>query len=1120
MVLGVFAFAANVVKAIPYACEITNISGTIQFYMPESASDVSVIFDSGAVTNDLGALSAGSNGFTLGIHTNYSIVVVKNGAGVFNQVSVDATNNSFFGPRGVTVNRNPYDSFFGRIYVCNASGGTGNAPGQVTGRGLYVLNADTSDALGYHSVAQVPSGMTLAGSTTYCPYKPFVGTDDVVYIGNAANDKGLTSLGGGNAVVWACDPNLTSASVVLQTNNAIGVSAGCISTPFVTGSLNAGNLNLYGNFPGYYTNDAGNGNIAEDTYIYDFVVGGTLPSTSPAITNADVGGNVLGGVNGLIGDVYIAPNGDFFASQNRNASTGGAASGAVSIWEFAPDGITYLWDSSSTAPGGVDPFAADGKGSGGVYGIAVSPDDKYLAAVNGATGDVLVCLLTNGVPNIATVVTNVTGLGGTTRAIAFDAADNIYVASGGNDRLRVYSLGVNSTATTYNDASGTNGSFTLVTPPVAFVSVVAITNQASQSGPTSGAFQITRSGGNTNAPLTIRFGLGGTATNLTYTVSPSGIAPAATTNVIVLPANVLSTNIYVTPVNDGLSRPTTTIVLALNSSVNYVGAPASDTVYVQNTGPQVVFVSGVAVPSVYNVFSNDYAAFTVTRWGNTNAASYPVSFTFTGTAVEGTDYASSTNLTTPSLTINPGDVTDTVYLSPLINGQLPVDTNNLPYVGNKTIIASAVTGGGYTAAAGTATMTILDDAYPPATYLYYDPLTNAMDSNNWVVVSVNDNMLTNAIDEYIDFGYDLYDDPRDPDVIQQFNAVPIPFPPNGATNALRLTVNKSSTQGSGAAAAVNLYLTNAVFSGNYAIRFSMNLVEGANPLYTSEGALFGMNHGMQFTNGSVVGGGTYFATNWFAGSPIESYAPPATVAGGWESDGIWNWVSVDNGFAFLSGAAAYMTFTGATNINNVNVHSLPNTGWGVPLINQGAKTTFANNFKTNVFTTPNGPGLAANASPDLNYSLPGGAISSWSDVELKQMNNVFSEYIDKVKICSYTNTTTFTNGYLMLGYEDPYDSVGNADAAVYYSNLRVVRLSPPLISQTVYNNPVGKYVFNFTSTDGDATPASFVVFGATALKGPYTAVAGATIAQMGNGAFQATVPISGAVHFYEIQQSQ
>ena len=103
-VMGSGAFSA---RAHPYASGLTNNAGIISFILNEAANDVSVIFNSGAATNDLGALSSGVQSFSLAGYTNYSIVVTKTGSGSISQISVDATNNDFYGPRGIAVNNNP-----------------------------------------------------------------------------------------------------------------------------------------------------------------------------------------------------------------------------------------------------------------------------------------------------------------------------------------------------------------------------------------------------------------------------------------------------------------------------------------------------------------------------------------------------------------------------------------------------------------------------------------------------------------------------------------------------------------------------------------------------------------------------------------------------------------------------------------------------------------------------------------------------------------------------------------------------------------------------------------------------------------------------------------------------
>src|SRR5262249_40138091 len=156
-------------------------------------------------------------------------------------------------------------------------------------------------------------------------------------------------------------------------------------------------------------------------------------------------------------------------------------------------------------------------------------------------------------------------------------------------------------------------------------------------------------------------------------------------------------------------------------------------------------------------------------------------------------------------------------------------------------------------------------------------------------------------------------------------------------------------------------------------------------------------------------------------------------------------------------------------------------------------------------------GVPANGSPVAQND-----VSTWSDVEIKQVRNVVTLTIDKTTIFTYTNTTSFTNGYLMLGYGDPFASIGSPDAAAYYANLRVVVLTPPVI--TAISVAGGNVVLTFVSSDGDDTTASFAVQTSGNVAGPYAdASPAATITQLPSGAFQATLAQNGAAQFYRIR---
>ena len=148
--------------------------------------------------------------------------------------------------------------------------------------------------------------------------------------------------------------------------------------------------------------------------------------------------------------------------------------------------------------------------------------------------------------------------------------------------------------------------------------------------------------------------------------------------------------------------------------------------------------------------------------------------------------------------------------------------------------------------------------------------------------------------------------------------------------------------------------------------------------------------------------------------------------------------------------------------------------------------------------------------------LNGNTANNWADVEIKQLNNIVTLSIDKTPVFVYTNVTVFTSGRLMLGYNDPFDSVGSSDGAVYFSNLRVVSLASRMISQIAVNN--GSVIINFTTVDGDLTASSFALQSASLVAGPYSDVANASITPLSVGAFQAVAPQTGSMQFYRIRR--
>ncbi len=167
-------------------------------------------------------------------------------------------------------------------------------------------------------------------------------------------------------------------------------------------------------------------------------------------------------------------------------------------------------------------------------------------------------------------------------------------------------------------------------------------------------------------------------------------------------------------------------------------------------------------------------------------------------------------------------------------------------------------------------------------------------------------------------------------------------------------------------------------------------------------------------------------------------------------------------------------------------------------------------------------GIPANET-GFNTGVPA---STWSDVEIKQINGVVTLSIDKTTVFAYTNTTIWTNGAPMLGFNDPFVSVQADDGATYYSNLRVVQIGKPLITSIalakVGTPPTStNVVIRFSTTDGDDTTASFNLLSSSptnSVVGTVDTVAAATFTQLGLGAFQATtVKPTNSMRYLRIQ---
>jgi len=143
------------------------------------------------------------------------------------------------------------------------------------------------------------------------------------------------------------------------------------------------------------------------------------------------------------------------------------------------------------------------------------------------------------------------------------------------------------------------------------------------------------------------------------------------------------------------------------------------------------------------------------------------------------------------------------------------------------------------------------------------------------------------------------------------------------------------------------------------------------------------------------------------------------------------------------------------------------------------------------------------------YGEPGGLAGSfacstnspsktWVDCELSQVGGVVTFRINGWPALTYTNTSEFTNGYVMIGYNDQFDSTSTlANNFALIDNLRIVDLTtvakPVITAITVGGSAPGSAVTIDFTADASDVPGNFTLEKATTVNGVYGADGGAVI---------------------------
>jgi hypothetical protein len=411
------------VTAVPYASAITDLGGgDYSFVLNEDADNV-VVRRIGSMPLVLGPLARGTHTFNIGIVAGFEIWVGKSAAVGWTQISDNDWNGvKFYSPKGVDVNRNPASPCFGWIYVAESLGGT--TGGRTTTDGIYALLADCTDAIGQGDTAVTGGEDWTTDAAGSSPWRLHtIEGDDGVYVCDWSDS---------HSGLWRFDSDLSdSATAVLDPNgidaNGLNETHGSIAD-FVGEYSECECLVLYTLDEDMGINAGVGGFVGK--YSIDPI---ELPHSGAPAQVADFGDQVVNGTLGLCGfwwDPDRKPR--LYWAQYRWDDD----APSFMIFDEAndpndPNVIYSLTDVNLAYRGGVQVDAENERIIlGGYYGDFTIRDLNDPAVV-----------LANPGPN------------GYTRAVAYDAAGNVYAVNSSTERLTVWAPGGNTVTVTGADGT-------------------------------------------------------------------------------------------------------------------------------------------------------------------------------------------------------------------------------------------------------------------------------------------------------------------------------------------------------------------------------------------------------------------------------------------------------------------------------------------------------------------------------------------------------------------------------------------------------------------------------------------------------------------------------------------
>ncbi len=458
----------DIANAVPYASGVERVGDTVSFILNEPADVVTITRDGGnAIT--LSDAASGQHTFDMTGFSDYTITVSHSAPAGWTEssTSIDNPMLGFERANGVAVNQNPGSPNFGRFYVSQRDS-TVTYAGRQMGDGIYVFNADATDAFGItdpnDTSAARTAGIDFSNSDS-SPFRLAVGEDDTLYISDASDIHGG---------IYYTDPDVSTGGNLLaglggmqpitdQNHGSI------ISTPLVSGSLAGGDLTLYTidqDLPGSVPDTGG--------HVWRYDIGGvsdydgtpTLVVDASTLGSNSDGTSILSDINNSIHPTSYttALDADITIDPRTNNFIINEVGGGIIILD--PTATTILFNSRQYHLDNIDGTDVFSK----AISVSVSPDGKQLVyRYRGQANFIIAELDENGIPILDASDYPFFGLNVVTAPptyyfyprgpITHDLAGNIYTAgnlASGGERLGIYSPGGDTIAVTRS-----NGSFTI-----------------------------------------------------------------------------------------------------------------------------------------------------------------------------------------------------------------------------------------------------------------------------------------------------------------------------------------------------------------------------------------------------------------------------------------------------------------------------------------------------------------------------------------------------------------------------------------------------------------------------------------------------------------------------------